>query len=75
VPLEVEKVERRDPVKRLGEKVMVQKTIASHALREQSPIRRATKGSTSARGRPPNRSHQQLNAKSSSKMINNNDKS
>lgn len=63
IPLEVEKVERKDPVKRLGEKVMVQKTIANHAVREQSPVRRPTKGSSSARSRPTNRSNQQLNAK------------
>lgn len=38
-PAELEKLERKDPLKRFSEKVAVQKTIAGHELRESSPIR------------------------------------
>ena len=38
-PVELEKLERKDPVKRLSEKIAIQKTIVNAAVREQSPIR------------------------------------
>lgn len=38
-PVELEKLERKDPLKRFSEKVAVQKTIAANAVRENSPVR------------------------------------
>jgi hypothetical protein len=38
-PVELEKLERKDPLKRLSEKIAIQKTIVNAAVREQSPIR------------------------------------
>ena len=38
-PAELEKLERRDPLKRFTERVAVQKVIASHDGRESSPVR------------------------------------
>jgi hypothetical protein len=37
-PVELEKLERKDPLKRFSEKVAVQKTIVKNAVRENSPI-------------------------------------
>ena len=41
-PAELEKLERRDPLKRFTERVAVQKVIASHDGRESSPVRPST---------------------------------
>ena len=41
-PAELEKLERRDPLKRFTERVAVQKVIASQSGRESSPIRPST---------------------------------
>jgi len=38
-PQELEKIERKDPLKRFSEKVAVQKTLVQHEVRESSPIR------------------------------------
>lgn len=38
-PVEIEKLERRDPLKRFSEKVAVQKTIIGKEKRESSPLR------------------------------------
>jgi len=38
-PAELEKLERKDPLKKFSEKVAVQKTIVDKAVREGSPIR------------------------------------
>lgn len=38
-PLELEKLERKDPLKRFSEKVAVQKTLTGKGVRESSPIR------------------------------------
>ena len=38
-PVELEKLERKDPLKRFNEKIAVQKTIAGKELRESSPVR------------------------------------
>ena len=38
-PLELEKLERKDPLKRFSEKIAIQKTIVNQAVKEQSPIR------------------------------------
>ena len=38
-PVELEKLERKDPLKRFNEKIAVQKTIAGKELRETSPVR------------------------------------
>ena len=37
-PVELEKLERKDPLKRFSEKVAVQKTLVSAAVRESSPV-------------------------------------
>ena len=37
-PAELEKLERKDPMKRFSEKVAVQKTIVGKEVRESSPI-------------------------------------
>ena len=37
--LEMEKLERKDPLKRLSEKIAIQKTIVNSAVNEQSPVR------------------------------------
>ena len=47
-PAELEKMERKDPLKKFSEKVAVQKTIVGKELRESSPIR----GSSPSRGSP-----------------------
>lgn len=39
-PLELEKLERRDPIRKMAERVSVQKTLVGRELRESSPIRR-----------------------------------
>ena len=47
-PVELEKLERKDPLKRFNEKIAVQKTIAGKELRESSPVRSSPrKGSPS----------------------------
>ena len=38
-PLELEKIERKDPLRRFSEKIVVQKTLIGKEVREQSPIR------------------------------------
>mmetsp|Transcript_28015 Transcript_28015/g.27040 ORF Transcript_28015/g.27040 Transcript_28015/m.27040 type:complete len:131 (+) Transcript_28015:747-1139(+) len=38
-PAELEKMERRDPLKKFSEKVAVQKTIIGKEVRESSPVR------------------------------------
>ena len=38
-PMELEKLERKDPLKRFSEKVAIQKTIVNAAVREDSPVR------------------------------------
>ena len=39
-PVELEKLERRDPLRRFTERIAVQKTIASANANEKSPVRR-----------------------------------
>ena len=46
-PAELEKLERRDPLKRFTERVAVQKVIASQSGRESSPVRPQTSPSKS----------------------------
>jgi len=41
-PAELEKLERRDPLKRFTERVAVQKVISSHEGKESSPVRQST---------------------------------
>merc|ERR1712147_615349 len=41
-PVELEKLERKDPVKRFSQKVVVQKTLVDHEVNEGSPIRTAS---------------------------------
>jgi len=38
-PVELEKLERKDPLKRFNEKVAVQKVIVGKEVRESSPVR------------------------------------
>ena len=38
-PVELEKLERKDPIKRFAEKVAIQKTIVNAGVRESSPVR------------------------------------
>ena len=38
-PVELEKLERKDPLKRFNEKVAIQKTLVGHEKRETSPVR------------------------------------
>ena len=38
-PQELEKLERKDPLKKFSEKVAVQKTLVGNEVRENSPIR------------------------------------
>ncbi len=38
-PMELEKVERRDPFKKFNEKVAIQKALVGHEKREISPVR------------------------------------
>ena len=40
-PVELEKLERKDPLKRFSEQVAVQKTIVNKGVRESSPVARA----------------------------------
>jgi len=42
-PAELEKLERRDPLKRFSEKVAVQKTIVGKEKNESSPVRQSVK--------------------------------
>jgi hypothetical protein len=51
-PAELEKMERKDPLKKFSEKVAVQKTIVGKELRESSPLR----GSSPMRGSSPSSS-------------------
>ena len=44
-PAELEKLERKDPLKKFTEKVAIQKTIVGKELRESSPIRSSKNGS------------------------------
>lgn len=37
-PAELEKLERKDPMKRFAEKVAVSKTIQGHIVRDSSPV-------------------------------------
>lgn len=41
-PAELEKLERKDPLKRFHEKVAVQKAVVGHEVRESSPVNRAS---------------------------------
>ena len=41
-PIELEKLQRNDPLKRFSEKVAIQKTIVNMGVRESSPIGRAS---------------------------------
>ena len=47
-PVELEKLERKDPLKRFSEKIAVQKTIVNAGIRETSPVARSpTRGEMS----------------------------
>ena len=38
-PLELEKLERKDPLKRFSERVVIQKTLVGKEVKESSPVR------------------------------------
>jgi hypothetical protein len=61
-PVELEKLERKDPLKKFSEKVAVQRTLIGREVRESSPIR----GSSPA-NRSPQRSPQRSPKKSPTK--------
>jgi hypothetical protein len=44
-PLELEKIERKNPLKQFSEKVAVQKTLLGREVRETSPVRSPTRSS------------------------------
>ena len=56
-PVELEKLERRDPLKRFTERVAVQKVIASHNGRESSSVRPQTSPS---KGSPKKKRKQEV---------------
>lgn len=43
-PVELEKLQRTDPIKRFSEKVAIQKTIVNAGVRESSPVRDGSPG-------------------------------
>jgi len=43
-PQELDRIERKDPLKKFSEKVAVQKTLIGNDVRESSPIRSPTRG-------------------------------
>ena len=51
-PLELEKLERKDPLKKFSEKVAVQKTLIGREVRESSPIRGSPTRSSPTRSSP-----------------------
>ena len=51
-PLEIEKLERKSPLKKFSEKVAVQKTCIGREVREESPIRSPTRTSPLRRSSP-----------------------
>jgi hypothetical protein len=59
-PVELEKLERKDPLKRWSEKVAVQKTIVNAGVRESSPVRSPDRGSPMNRTSPSRKSTQYI---------------
>jgi chromosome segregation ATPase len=51
-PNELEKLERKDPLKKFSEKLAIQKTIVGKELRESSPLRSPDRGSPGGRTSP-----------------------
>ena len=45
-PVELEKLERKDPLRRFSEKVAIQKTIVNAGVRESSPVRPPGRGAS-----------------------------
>ena len=43
-PAELEKLERRDPLKKFSEKVVLQKTVCTKPANEKSPVKSSTNG-------------------------------
>ena len=63
-PLELEKLERKDPLRKFSEKVAVQKTLVGRELRETSPVRGSSPG-RSPSGRSPTGKRSQKKSKRS----------
>jgi len=55
-PAELEKLERKDPLKRFSEKVAVQKTLAGVPARETSPISRRSGSPLKSPAKSPRKS-------------------
>ena len=55
-PAELEKLERRDPLRRFTDKIAVQKTLASHQGTEKSPLKKPPSASPKKR-RSPKKGH------------------
>lgn len=47
-PQELDRLDRKDPLKKFSEKVAIQKTLVGNELRENSPIRSPTRGKVSS---------------------------
>jgi len=60
-PGELEKLERKDPLKKFSEKIAVQKTIVGKEMRESSPIRSPSRGGGSSPSKSPTRKIWSLN--------------
>lgn len=54
-PGELDKLERKDPLKKFSEKVAVQKTLLGREMKEQSPIRSPTQRGSVSPGKSPSR--------------------
>ena len=54
-PAELEKLERKDPLKKFSEKIAVQKTLIGKEVRESSPVRSPTRDSPNGRTSPNKR--------------------
>jgi len=50
-PAELERLDRKDPLKKFSEKVAIQKTLVGTELRENSPIRSPVRQATSPMGK------------------------
>jgi len=52
-PAELERLERRDPLKRFTDRIAVQKTIAHHEARPGSPLNKSTMSASPKKNRSP----------------------
>ena len=64
-PTELEKLERKDPLKRFSEKVAIQKTLQGTAVRESSPVARKSTA-TNSPAKSPSKASNYANATNNS---------